>query len=219
MNIQSWMIKSWATREWYLPPQAEPLPPFKHMGTQIRDDGSNTGLRAGDTVWVCQDGQWQVGLAWEWVEVKPGVVMLADPNSIITNLQFVDDHQQFVYGLTKTVAVNRLVHALAWQRSVCALLQAAVEPLDAVRVSVEQGATAATSPVFGPAPAWRHSEGTHGLLRGNGLIKPDQTADLHSIPPRARWLAADQSRRPRSRATDLEEPVGTVARPAMRKAA
>ena len=214
VNIQSWMIKSWATHEWYLPPQAEQLPHFKHVGTQVRDDGSATGLRAGDTVWMSLDEQWQVGLAWEWVEIKPGMVMLADPNSIITNLQFVDEHQKSVYGLAKTVAVNRLVHALAWQSSVCALLQPAAE---------QAGAACAA------APARRHSDGAHLGSRPLGaqrtpasghLIRPNHSADLHAIQSRARWATAEQPRRLHSRATDREEPVvESTVRPNLRRAA
>ena len=123
MNIQSWMIKSWVTLEWYLPLQTEQLPTFKLVGLQIRDDGSTTGSRGGDTVWVAQDENGHAGLAWEWVEVQPGIVMLADPNSIITNLQIVDSNNGLVSGLAKTIAVNRMVHALPWQSSVCAQLQ------------------------------------------------------------------------------------------------
>lgn len=123
MNIQSWMVKSWASLEWYLPAEAEPLPDFRHAGTGLRDDGRLSGVRAGDTVWVAHHEHGYAGLAWEWVEVKPGIVMLADPNSIITNLQIVDNRLHQVTGLLLTIAINRLVHALPWQQAVCATWQ------------------------------------------------------------------------------------------------
>ena len=118
VNIQSWMIKSWATLECYLPPDPGEQPRFKHASTQVRDDGSASGMRAGDTVWIAQDDQWPAGLAWEWVEARPGLLMLADPNSIITNLAVVDKDRQLVTGLKKIVALNQLVHALNWQTEV-----------------------------------------------------------------------------------------------------
>ncbi len=138
MNIQSWMIKSWATLEWYLPPETDKLPRFNLVGTQIRDDGSATGLRAGDTVWVAEGENADVGLAWEWIEVQPGIVMLADPNSIITNLQFVDSFSAPVSGLARTIAVNRIVHALPWQLPVCAQLRDTVADLTRRVPALEQ---------------------------------------------------------------------------------
>ncbi len=187
MNIQSWMIKSWATLEWYLPPQSEQLPRFKHVGTQVRDDGSSSGSRAGDTVWVAQDDQWQAGLAWEWIEVKPGIVMLADPNSIITNLQFVDAEHQHVVGLAKTTAINRLVHGLPWQQSVCALL-----PNQMLSVPT----AARTLPPHQPHQGKLHS--VRAALRS-------QTADVHALPASRRIMTTEPLRRAHSRASDLED--------------
>ena len=198
MNIQSWMIKSWATLEWYLPAQSEQLPGFKHVGTQVRDDGSSSGFRAGDTVWVAQDEQWQAGLAWEWVEVRPGIVMLADPNSIITNLQFVDGANQHVYGLAKTTAVNRLVHGLPWQQSVCARLS------DQVLYTL----AAATA-----LPQLQHAQGKLHSVRASlrsHTRSAMQTADVHALPSQGRrMMTIEPPRHARSRATDLEEgPLG-----------
>jgi hypothetical protein len=141
VNVQSWMIKSWTTVEWYLPETDATCARFRHVSTQLRDDGSGSGYRAGDTVWVSEpdeDGDehpdgletlsGRAGLAWEWVEVRPGVVMLADPNSVITNLQFVDKAQKKVTGLNKIVSANRLVHGLHWQDQVRRCLSAGALP-------------------------------------------------------------------------------------------
>ncbi len=230
MNIQSWMIKSWATLEWYLPPQVETLPSFKHMGTQLRDDGGLAGLRAGDTVWMAQDEQRPVGLAWEWVEVKPGVVMLADPNSIITNLQFVDDHQLPVYGLAKTVAVNRLVHALAWQLPVCDLLQQRRQP-------EEQGAhltvTAAVSLLSSSlARPGLETQGVQPLLTRNlsslsynpspspnPLRRAVQMAGLHPVQSLRHRAVVETHRRAHSRASDQEDSIETALLRDQRRAA
>ncbi len=213
MNIQSWMIKSWATLEWYLPQQTEQLPRFKHVGTQMRDDGSSSGFRAGDTVWMAQEEQWRAGLAWEWLEVKPGVVMLADPNSIITNLQFVDSDQKPVYGLAKTVAINRLVHALAWQHAVCELLH-----LDE-RAAPFVGHTSAPRQL---EPV--NTDGAHRVMSRNEALpvlrRPALTADLHAVPAQGRRSTADQHpRRARSRSTDREEGLQGVALQDLRRAA
>ena len=196
------MIKSWATLEWYLPLQAEQLPGFKHVGTQVRDDGSGSGFRAGDTVWMATDPQWRAGLAWEWVEVKPGIVMLADPNSIITNLQFVDAEEQHVYGLQKTVAINRLVHGLPWQQSVCALLsdQALKTPTGSI-----------ARPLHQPLHQQQQDklQGVRASLRLHSPLTA-QAAALRALPASGRrMMTTEPHRQARSRACDLEEgPLG-----------
>lgn len=210
------MIKSWATHEWYLPPEAENLPRFSHVSTHIRDEGADTGLRAGDTVWMAQDEDWHVGLAWEWVEVKPGLVMLADPNSIITNLQLVDSQQRNVHGLEKTVAINRLVHAMQWQQPVCDLLTGANASPHGERPALDSranlthgslwqrdtGATGGDRRVSTPTP-W-HAEATH--QRPAVVHMSEKTV----LRPRAR----DGSRR-----TDLDEGARAAPTRELRRAA
>ena len=195
MNIQSWMIKSWVTLEWYLPLQTEQLPLFKLAGLQIRDDGSTTGSRGGDTVWVAQDEHGHAGLAWEWVEVQPGIVMLADPNSIITNLQIVDSNNGLVSGLAKTIAVNRMVHALPWQSSICAQLQdtalnlpspdvlAQRWPLQSQPVRSEQGAAMASGARVPALPARRATAATqapHPQQNLNRRLLVDAPGRMHT---------------------------------------
>ena len=77
---------------------------------------------AGSTVWLgCIAGQ-HAGLAWEWVELRPGVLMLADPNSITTNLRMVDVAGRRQDELVSTVSLNRLLHQLSWQDAVCEVI-------------------------------------------------------------------------------------------------
>ena len=201
MNIQSWMIKSWATLEWYLPLRPERLSGFKHVGTQVRDDGSSSGFRAGDTVWTARFEQWQAGLAWEWVEVKAGIVMLADPNSIVSNLHFVDGENQPVLGLAKTVAINRLVHGLPWQLPVCALL---------------------TSQVLNPVATTALASQQHphqGRLHSNWRL-PLLPAAVHVLPAAGRHMKAmEPPRRMRSRASDIDEGALGATRQDLRRAA
>lgn len=206
MNIQSWMIKSWATLEWYLSPESGQLPAFHHVGTQLRDDGSDSGLRAGDAVWVAQHEQWYAGLAWEWAEVKPGIVMLTDPNSIITNLQFVDEDRQPVPSLLGAVAVNRLVHALPWQRAVCAALQLH-QP--------QQGLAAPLATAAHSAP--RHPASrpmTAGDFQLLGYVSepsmPAAAPFSHSISAPGWQAPAEPVRRNRTRATDREAGIETL---------
>ncbi len=116
------MIKSWTTVEWYLPPDSEELPLFLHAGTQRRDNADAAGTRMGDTIWLLKDSPEPAGLAWEWIEIRPGVIMLADPNAMVTNLRLVDSHHRAVLGMNLVRICNRIVHALRWQERVRAQL-------------------------------------------------------------------------------------------------
>ena len=121
------MIKSWPTVQWYLPLEADRFPAFRHLGTQVRESTLPGGKRQGETVWMGMlDGE-PAGLAWEWAEERPGVVLLADPNSILSNIRFVsptDGNQPTAQSpLAVVVALNRIAHQLPWQEAVCRVLQ------------------------------------------------------------------------------------------------
>ena len=123
MKVQSWMIKSWPTLQWYLPPEFEPPITFKHWSSHARDEVSDLGTRQGETVWVGRiDGQ-DAGLAWEWTEYRSGVVMLTDPNCIVSNIQFTDLQAKLLPPLAALSAVNCIVHSLNWQQAVCDTLR------------------------------------------------------------------------------------------------
>ena len=126
MEIQSWMIRSWPPVEWYFPATSGEWPIFSHVGTRVYDQPDAEGRCFGNTVWMgCVNGQ-TTGAAWEWTEFRVGVLVLSDPNTIISNLQC-RSHQ----GLSDTVALNRIAHALPWQDTVNRVLKSMRDqPLD-----------------------------------------------------------------------------------------
>ncbi len=205
MNIQSWMIKSWAMLEWYLPPGSERGLAFHHVGTHLRNDGSDSGLRTGDAVWVAQHEQWCAGLAWEWAEVRPGIVMLSDPNSIITNLVFVDEDRKPLPGLLKTVAVNRLVHALPWQQAVRAALHLH-QPEPGINPVAEPAPTAQQRTTSRPATV----SGFRLLGYGVEPSMPADTPVLRTISTPGRMVAIEPVRRMRTRANDREAGIDNL---------
>jgi len=124
MGIQSWMIKSWPTLQWYLPPNPDDWPQFRHVSTQVREDRDARGRRIGDTVWLTSLEGESAGIAWEWTEFRPGVVVLSDPNSIVTNVQFLTRNNHEIETLEAAICLNRIAHVLPWQDDVCAVLRA-----------------------------------------------------------------------------------------------
>ena len=129
MGLQSWMIKSWPIIDWFPPQPDEGWPSFLHMSTHVHQERRGTETCVGSTVWVGAIHGAYAGLAWEWVELRPGVLMLADPNSIITNLQVMDAGRLPKNPLDATVSLNTVLHRLPWQKKVWTTVASAREVL------------------------------------------------------------------------------------------
>jgi hypothetical protein len=57
-------------------------------------------------------------VAWDWVEIQNGVVAMADPLGVITNVQFLDQRGDALPEREVAIRLQQLVHALPWQREV-----------------------------------------------------------------------------------------------------
>ncbi len=83
----------------------------------------------GDTFWAARlaDGN-LLGLAWEWVVVGAGLVVLRDPNGIISNAWLEDESGEQLPELRALCVVNGMAHATPWQQTVCRCLGVAQPP-------------------------------------------------------------------------------------------
>ena len=119
------MVKSWPIIEWIPPREDDEWPSFLHMSTQVRQERRGAEPCAGSTVWVGSIDGAYAGLAWEWVELRPGVLMLADPNSLTTNICVLGDDGRVQDALPTAVSLNRILHQLPWQGTVNEVLTVA----------------------------------------------------------------------------------------------
>ena len=124
MSVQSWMVKSWPVVEWYLPPVADVWPKLWHGNTAMGRRSDCGDRLHGDSVWLGVINGRSVGVAWEWIELRAGVFMLTDPNSILSNIRFLTQDGAEQEHLASLVSLNRLVHHLPWQPAVCAVAPA-----------------------------------------------------------------------------------------------
>lgn len=122
--LEAWQIPSWPRCQWRLPDDSRDIPVFSHLTTKLRDGlaPADDGLFEGDTVWSAQIGDDKLGLAWAWIELRPGVVMARDPNIIVTNICFVNSSLQPESELDAIISVNRLLHFISWQDVVAGLV-------------------------------------------------------------------------------------------------
>lgn len=122
MVTQAWMISAQQRIEWYMPDALGEWPEFCHMSSNLLDPGNSGAPRCGHSLWMARIGERHAAVAWDWAEVQPGVVALADPNATFTNICFHDVQGAELEPLLATVCANRIVHRLPWQAPVLALL-------------------------------------------------------------------------------------------------
>jgi len=73
---------------------------------------------AGQTVWAAHADDGDAGMAWDWVQIARGVVAIADPMSVVTNLRIVSGAGEVLTATESALFLNQLVHALPWQTEV-----------------------------------------------------------------------------------------------------
>lgn len=122
MSISPWTVVSLPTVEWYLPESAGMWPAFTEAGVSVVERPAS--LFAGSALWMGELGLKPVALAWDWLELRKGVVALADPNGIVSNLRFLSDEETYRTPAESTIAKARLVCAMPWQASVVRAIEA-----------------------------------------------------------------------------------------------
>jgi hypothetical protein len=88
--------------------------------------GDHDCLCCGQTLWGDANEAQSAGVAWDWVQLQQGVVAMADPLGLVTNLKLLDDEGEALNNVEAAVQLHQLVYALPWQTEVQrALSQAA----------------------------------------------------------------------------------------------
>jgi hypothetical protein len=124
-----WTIRSWPPLLWQLGKQI-PLR-FHHIGTQITSGGSARQPSLGQTLWASagEAGEaGEVGMAWDWVQLPRGVLALADPMAVVTNLRLVGQAGQVLDPYESALHINVIVQGLPWQQAVQSALDTAAPP-------------------------------------------------------------------------------------------
>ena len=113
----AWTVYAWPPVLW----QAARAPRLHllHLGTSVLKPDHDRGGCSGQTLWAQERGDLSAGVAWDWIELRGGVVAIADPMGVITNLTLLDAHGQVLSHSAAAVHLNQLVHTLPWQTEVC----------------------------------------------------------------------------------------------------
>lgn len=119
-DVPAWIVCAWPPILW----QASRAPQLHlaHRGTRIVAAREADRPACGQTIWTHETESRSVGLAWDWVEIRDGVVAMADPFGVATNLRLVDDGGQVLDDVAAAIRLQRVLHALPWQNAVGAAL-------------------------------------------------------------------------------------------------
>lgn len=118
-----WSLYSWPAVFCQANPEGKPR--FVHLGTRIVCNGHEGAPPAGQTVWAQHLDDGEAGLAWDWVEIGHGIVAMADPMGVVTNLRLVGDHGDVLTAHEAALYISRIVRTLPWQDEVWRALRAA----------------------------------------------------------------------------------------------
>jgi hypothetical protein len=112
----AWIVYAWPPVLW----QASSASNLHlvHLGTRVLTFGDEAGPCSGQTLWGDASVDRSAGVAWDWVELQQGVVAMADPFGMVTNLRLIDAHGEALSHVQVTVHLHQLVHALPWQTEV-----------------------------------------------------------------------------------------------------
>ena len=67
-------------------------------------------------------------MAWDWVQIGDGIVAMADPMAVVTNLRLLGPEGEVLTAYEAARHLNEIVHALPWQSEVERALHSASRP-------------------------------------------------------------------------------------------
>ena len=116
MKTPAWQIAAWdqvgiSVDQW------------DHLSETLQYLGSSSGvtekhgLRSGQTAWgvhITEGGD--IGLAWDWLEVRPGVVAMADPMTVLSNVVLLENGEP-VAPSKLILHLNNAIFSLPWQNA------------------------------------------------------------------------------------------------------
>lgn len=112
----AWIVYAWAPVLWQATSATDLH--LVHLGTRVLSFGDDDAPCSGQTLWGDHSEACATGVAWDWVEVRQGVVAMSDPLGMVTNLRLLDARGEILSQTQIAVHLHQLVHALPWQSEV-----------------------------------------------------------------------------------------------------
>ena len=117
----SWTIRSWPPLLWQAEGATELR--FKHLDTQVFPTSDEDAPLSGQTVWQGAAADGDVGVAWDWVQLGRGVVAMADPMCVVSNLRLIGSQGEVLTSWEAARHLSQIVYGLPWQGEVQRVLR------------------------------------------------------------------------------------------------
>lgn len=116
LAVNSWQPVQASVRDWM-----ERVHSLKHFRT-TRQSKQDHCARGG-TLWSLNGRDGNVGVYFDWAELSPGVVALANPMGIVSNICLFTDSGHPLPWSQVVLCLNNAVFELPWQEIVCQKLR------------------------------------------------------------------------------------------------
>jgi len=113
---QAWRVASWPPVLWQA--DAAVRLDLVHLATHVETPAAIDTVCAGQTIWGAAALGGPAAMAWDWVQIPQGVVALADPLAVLTNLRLLDDDGHVLSRAQAVRHLNGVLNALPWQAEV-----------------------------------------------------------------------------------------------------
>jgi hypothetical protein len=92
---------------------------FEHIGTVHAHPSAGGDLKHGQLVWGAPDGEFPMAVCWDWAEVRVGIVALANPMTVFSNVRLLAEDGAPLSNSQTLLELNGVIHELDWQRQLC----------------------------------------------------------------------------------------------------
>lgn len=109
----AWTVGAWPPVLWQ--PDREARPHFVHLGTHVSPRLNSDWPKMGQTVWGGRAADSAAGVSWDWIELADGIIAIADPMMMVTNLRMLGAEGEVLTAHEAAPHLNGIVHRLPWQ--------------------------------------------------------------------------------------------------------
>jgi len=118
MYIPAWQIAAWSDVIMSVAEWNASVSHLKHLGTSEYEYDEQRGLWCGQALWGRDAANDLIGVAWDWKEVRPGVVAMSDPMTVLSNAILIGEDGSRVNPFKRLLHLNDAIFLLPWQGTV-----------------------------------------------------------------------------------------------------
>jgi hypothetical protein len=116
-SIASWQVAAWAPVYCTMSEFDAMVAAMRRLGGSVETVAEHGGRR-GSALWGVCKGEVRAGIAWDWAEMRKGVLVIDDPMSVLSNIRVMEDGDDGCELPGRVLTLNRAIHSFSWQSTV-----------------------------------------------------------------------------------------------------